>query len=360
MQKLTVSIPAEKVSYPLFIGKNLVENIKNLFDLKKYSSIFIISDTKVAPLFSKKILSVLNSKILLLEPGENAKNITNVEKIWKFLKDAGADRKSLQINLGGGSLTDMAGFAASTYMRGIDFIQIPTTLLSMVDASVGGKVGIDFDTVKNLIGSFNQPVGVIIDINTLKSLPEREFNAGFAEIIKHGLIYNKNYFNLVISKKPDEFSDTELEKIIYTSLKIKSEIVSKDEKESSNRKLLNFGHTIGHAIESISLQTKSPLLHGEAISIGIILESKISELVGNINNTEYQQIKNALINAGLPYIYEKININEILEKIKNDKKSEKGTIKWTLLKKIGQAIINQDVSQSEIIKAFKKVYGFTN
>lgn len=351
-----------KSTFPIYIGNNLIDKINTFFNLEKYSSVFIITDSIIKTLFAKKLMRLTKKEtnIVSVAPGEKHKNIETVQQIWNQMLQLNGDRKSLVLDIGGGVITDMGGFTASTYMRGIDFIQIPTTLLSMVDASVGGKVGIDFADIKNLIGSFNQPIGVIIDIDFLKTLPEREFNAGFAEIIKHGLIYDKKYFNFVTSKKPKDFSDQEIAKIIFRSCQIKSDIVSKDEKESGIRKLLNFGHTIGHAIESLSLETNNSLLHGEAINIGMLVETKISQLVGNMSESEYQQIKKVLINTNLPIEYKNIDINNVLKKIKKDKKSESGNIQWTLLKNIGYALINQSVSEEQIKNAFKKVYEFKN
>lgn len=350
------------LDYPVFIGSNLVKQVSVLFNLQKYSQVFIITDRTIGPALSEEITKNIRNEtnIITVEAGEKHKNIETVQQIWGKLSELNGDRKSLVLNMGGGVITDMGGFAASAFMRGLDFIQIPTTLLSMVDASVGGKVGIDFAGIKNLIGAFNQPIGVLIDITTLKTLPEREFNSGFAEIVKHGLIYDKKYFDFVTSKKPNDFSDEEIIEIIFRSCQIKSAIVSADEKESGARKLLNFGHTIGHAIESLSLETDNPLLHGEAISIGMLIEAKISQLVGNIDESQYQQIKKILINTKLPIEYKNTDINDVLKKIKKDKKSEKGLIQWTLLESIGRAIINQNIPEGQIKKAFKEVYGFTD
>lgn len=354
MYTLPINIKSTaKLAYPIYIGNDIFGKIFSLFNLSQYSKIVIITDKAVDKILSQKLQQQLKIKsfVLVIDSGEKAKNIQTLQQIWHELLKIGCDRKSLVINLGGGVITDMGGFAASTFMRGVDFLQIPTTLLSMVDASVGGKVGIDFADVKNLLGSFNQPIGVIIDINTLKSLPKREFNSGFAEIIKHGLISDKDYFDFVTSKKPDEFLPQELEEIIYKSCQIKSTVVSQDEKENGLRKILNFGHTIGHAIESLSLKTDKPLLHGEAVSIGMVAEAKISQLIGNISESDFQQIKKVLGDSGLPIKTDISGIDHIMEKITHDKKSEKGQVNWTLLKKIGEGVINQQVSSEIVVEA---------
>ncbi|HSA84312.1 MAG TPA: 3-dehydroquinate synthase, partial [Patescibacteria group bacterium] len=278
MKILTINIPTAQKQYPILIGNELIGNLTNHIDINNYSRIFIVTDNIVAPLFLKKLLQTLpeGTAAITLSSGEKEKNIVTVGKIWSAMKENNLDRKSLVINLGGGVIGDMGGFAASTYMRGIDFLQIPTTLLSQIDASVGGKTGVDFAGIKNLVGSFQQPIGVIIDTQTLKTLPKREFLSGFGEMIKHGLIADKTYFELVTSKQPQSFSQEELINLIARSCEIKKTIVEQDETENGLRKLLNFGHTIGHAIESLSLETEMPLLHGEAVAIGMVAEAKVA------------------------------------------------------------------------------------
>ena len=239
-------------------------------------------------------------------------------------------------------------------MRGIDFIQIPTTLLSQVDASVGGKTGVNFLGFKNLIGTFSQPKAVIIDINTLSSLPKREYISGFGEIIKHAIILDKEYFKFVISKKTLDFTKDDLVKIIEKSCLLKASVIEKDEKEKDYRKILNFGHTIGHAIESLSQETKSPLLHGEAISIGMAKESYLANLAGLLSSTDYKIVYNSLQKAELPINYPKnIQTEKIYDKIIKDKKNQKGKILWTLIKEIGDPIIDQEIDKSIILKTIK-------
>lgn len=331
--------------YKVFIGANLLNSLEDILDLKIYSKIIVITDDKIPSHFLE------NFEKISISSGEENKTIETVKEIWEQLIKLGADRKTLVINLGGGVIGDMGGFAAATYMRGIKFLQVPTTLLSSVDASVGGKVGIDFAGVKNLIGSFNQPIGVIVDVNTFKSLPDREFISGFGEIIKHGIIADPEYFKLVTSKKPREFSEVELIEIIKKSCQIKADIISDDEKEAGSRKLLNFGHTLGHALESFSLTTSNPLLHGEAVSIGMVGEAKISQELGLIDESLVNSIREALRNSGLPVAY-KLSENEtILMLISKDKKAESGKVNWTLINNLGEAIINQKVEDLKILNA---------
>lgn len=341
--------------YKISIGSNLLGKISSIYHLSPYSKIFIITDQNIASLFLKKIEDLqVETASIVLPSGEKEKNIESIQKIWKAMHNAQCDRKSLVINLGGGVICDMGGFAASTYMRGIDFLNIPTTLLAQVDASVGGKTGINFTGIKNLIGTFNQPVGVIIDIETLITLPKRKLLSGFAEIIKHGLIKNKKYFEKVTAKHPLKFTQNEMIDIISESCEIKADIIQNDETENNIRKLLNFGHTIGHALEAISLDTPNPLLHGEAISIGMWIEAKISYHLNLLSLSDLQKIKQALLNAELPLSIN-VKINEVLKKIKSDKKNTKGKINFTLLNRIGSALYNQNLPQDIVVKSLKNI-----
>jgi 3-dehydroquinate synthase len=353
MKQLQLIINNQSKHYSIVIGQNIFGNIKEVIDLQKYSKVLCLTDENIAPHFLDKLLDNLpnNKSSIILPPGENTKNIETVQKIWTEMKDNKLDRKSLVINLGGGVIGDMGGFAAATYMRGIDFLQIPTTLLSQIDSSVGGKTGIDFAGIKNLVGTFNQPIAVLIDIQTLQTLPERELISGFAEMIKHGLIVDAGYFERVTSKKPDEFSQEELIDLIARSCEIKKEIVETDETEKGQRKLLNFGHTIGHAIESLSLETDTPLLHGEAVSIGMLAEAKISQLQNLISEEDVQKIQHTLTSAGLPISVSDLQTQKVLEKMQSDKKNEQGKINFTLLSGIGNATINQNVPDESIAQA---------
>src|SRR5258708_761078 len=318
MKKVTITLPlTEKKSYTIYVGTNLLETITTIFDFSQYSRLFIITDETIKPLFLERLQKNLpvHSHSLVLPSGEKAKTIKSITKIWAAMQDAKLDRKSLVLNLGGGVISDMGGFGAATFMRGVDFINIPTTLLAQVDATIGGKTGFDFGGVKNLIGNFTQPKAVIIDVTTLQTLPQRAFLAGFAEIIKHGMILNKDYFKKVTSKKPLEFTETELIDIIKESCEIKATIIEKDEKEGNKRKILNFGHTIGHAVEALSLETQNPLLHGEAISIGMTIESQIAAQSGLLRETTVQLIKEKLQATGLPVTLPKFEREMIIDKM---------------------------------------------
>lgn len=356
MKNITIKIPNKQKDYQILIGSGLINKISIILNIKKYSKVFVVTDKNLEAILSKKLIQDLpsNTDYIVLPVGEKEKNISNVQKIWMQMYKTKCDRKCLVINLGGGVINDIGGFVASTYMRGVKFVNIPTTLLAQVDASVGGKLGFDFAGVKNLIGTFDQPIAVIIDIDTLSSLPNREFLSGFAEIIKHGAIKDKKYFDKVTSKHPLKFTKDELTDIITSSVQIKADIVEGDETENATRKILNFGHTVGHAVESLSLETQTPLLHGEAISIGMMAEARISFLLKTLSVNDLKFIERSLVNAGLPISIPNMKTKAIIKKMHSDKKNVGGRINFTLLQKIGSAIINQTVPPTIIKQALNE------
>lgn len=325
----------------------------SFFDFNSFSKIFILTDENIAKHWLGEIKRKIKKETIdiVINSGEKEKNIKTALFIWKKMIEAKADRNSLLINLGGGVILDLGGFTASVFMRGINFINIPTTLLAMVDACIGGKTGINFYGIKNIIGSFAYPKKIIIDINFLTTLPKRYFLEGWAEIIKHGIIAGGDYFSLLTRKNPVDYSDTELEKIITKSIEIKLNIVLKDPNERGLRKILNFGHTLGHAFESLFLRRKNFLLHGEAVALGMIGESYLSYILGYLSMSDFLKIKNAINNAGLP---EKINLKKsYLEKIFKiisfDKKNLNGKILFSLPKKIGKVDYNIEVPKELIV-----------
>lgn len=339
----------------IIVGKNLLSKINKLIDLSKVSKIVVLTDENIPkPLIDKIEESVKNEVVkIIISSGEKEKNIETVKKIWKKMFDEGLDRQSLIINLGGGVICDMGGFVASTFMRGIDFLNVPTTLLSQVDAGIGGKTGIDFIDIKNGIGIFKDPIGTIIDVETLKTLPKRELVAAFGEIIKHGVISGREYFDLVTSKKPEEFDRNELIKIIKRSIKIKSDIVKKDPKEVGFRKILNFGHTIGHAVESLSWRTNKPLLHGEAVAIGMMMESRLAKDLGFLSKKNLEIIERSINNLGLISDTSSFKIPNIITMILSDKKNIKGEILMSLPKRIGKVFPNIKISKDQLQKTLE-------
>ena len=301
----------------------------------KPSTIFILVDenteTNCLPIFLQELETESVIEIIEIESGEENKNIETCTGVWNALTELGADRKSLLINLGGGVITDLGGFVASTFKRGISFINIPTTLLSMVDASVGGKTGVDLGVLKNQIGLFSNPEMVLIDPLYLETVSSRELRSGLAEIIKYGLTYDINLWHKIQTFKGLDLN--ELSSLIHRSIEIKNEVVTEDPKEAGIRKVLNFGHTLGHAIESYFLESedKENLTHGEAIAIGMITEIFISQKLFNFPVNQVDNIKGVILN-----IYEKVVIKPedytgIMELLIHDKKNVGGQVNFVLL-----------------------------
>ncbi len=343
-------------NYLVHFNENGYQELNAHLTANKYSNIFIIVDSNTNELCLPKLLPYLETEftieIVEFEPGEHNKNIETCIQIWNVLTELGGDRKSLVINLGGGVVTDLGGFVASTFKRGVDFINIPTTLLSMVDASVGGKTGVDLGNLKNQIGVINVPQMVLIDTQYLETVPQNEMRSGLAEMLKHGLIYDKKYWEKFLDLKAIDFVD--FDELIYRSVEIKNEIVIQDPTEKNIRRALNFGHTLGHAIESYFLEneTKKTLLHGEAIAVGMILESYISLHKNLISEQEYHQIKTTLKAIYDDIVFEENDIEPVLKLLIHDKKNEYGNIQFALIEGIGKIKINQSVENELILKAF--------
>lgn len=343
-------------NYPIHFNEKGYEALNLHLKENKYSNLFIIVDSNTnefcLPKFLPLIETDLTIEIIEFENGEENKNIETCVQIWNVLTELGADRKTLIINLGGGVVTDLGGFVASTFKRGVDFIHVPTTLLSMVDASVGGKNGVDLGNLKNQIGVINTPNMVIIDTQYLETLPQNEMRSGLAEMLKHGLIYDKAYWEQFLDLKAIDFAD--FDELIYRSVAIKNEIVSQDPTEKNIRKSLNFGHTLGHAIESYFLENenKTTLLHGEAIAVGMILESYISLDKQLISEEEYKLIKTTIKSIFDNVTFFENDIDPILELLIHDKKNEYGTIQFALIEGIGKIKINQSVENELILRAF--------
>lgn len=330
----------------IIIKQNLINNINNFIDLSKFSKVAVLTDENLINCGWLDKLQI--NSIIKIKSGEINKNLETVSHIWQQMSELQMDRKSLLINLGGGVVCDLGGFCASTYMRGIKFIQIPTTLLSQVDASVGGKTGFDFNGVKNLIGTFTEPEMVLIDSNTLTTLPKREYVSGLAEVIKYGIIYDVEFFEYLKNGNIDN------DYIIKKSCEIKEKVVLEDFKEGGLRKILNFGHTIGHSIESLSLETKNLLLHGEAVAIGMIAESYIAKEIGNLTNEEYELIKNVIKQYDLPVVYNS-DLEEIFLMLFKDKKNTSGKIKWVLPNGIGKCVYDVEVDGDIVKMAIRSI-----
>ena len=337
--------------------------LKTIIDQQKYSKIFVFADTNTAelciPIFRNFLDDLEDFDIIETDPGEENKNIDFCIGIWKTLLDFGADRKCLMINLGGGVITDMGGFVASTYKRGIDFINIPTTLLSQVDASVGGKTGIDIDNVKNMVGTFSLPQAVFIESVFLDTLSPREKLSGFAEMIKHGLIADAAYYEELKEVDYRNISS----KAVYRSVQIKNEVVTADPLEKGLRKILNFGHTIGHAVESYALsKDKKPLTHGEAIAIGMVCEGFLSAKYCNLTEDELKDLTKYISSIYPKYTIKEKSFDALLSLMQSDKKNEEGHILFSLLEKIGHCTFNCKVTDKDIKESllyYNTIYGAT-
>ncbi len=338
--------------------ENLAEKVESLYG--KERKICIITDSNVGPLYADVVKSELQkcskkTVVLTLPAGEENKNLDNVKKAYEFLICEKFDRKDVLVALGGGVIGDMTGFIAATYLRGIDFIQIPTTLLAQCDSSIGGKTGVDFDSYKNMVGAFHMPKLVYMNIETLSTLDERQFFAGFAEVMKHGLIKDEAFYVWLIDHLY-EISDKNipvLQEMVYRSCIIKKMVVEKDPLEQGERALLNFGHTIGHAIEKAK---NFELLHGECVALGAVAAAYISWKKDMIKMEDYYEIRDMFVPFNLPITVDNIDPKEVLNLTKSDKKMDAGTIKFVLLKKIGKAVVDMTVTDEEILNAVNEIY----
>ena len=344
-------------NYSVYFDSKGYETLAEMLKPSHYSKIFILVDENTSqyclPNLLNNLATEIEIEIIELEVGEIHKNIATCTEVWGALSDLGGDRKSILINLGGGVISDLGGFVACTFKRGIDFINIPTTLLSMVDASIGGKNGVDLGNLKNQIGIIREPKAVIVDTLFLNTLPQNEMRSGLAEMLKHGLIFDKKYWDKF--KYLKDLHKDDLNKLIHQSIHIKNTIVCEDLTENGIRKSLNFGHTLGHAIESYFLENdnKTSLLHGEAIAVGMILESYISREKELLTNEEYQEIKYIINDIFERVEFSQIDIEKIIELLIFDKKNEFGKVQFALLDGIGKIKINQESDNELIYKAFE-------
>lgn len=344
-------------TYSIFFNNEGYSYLSDLLNSNNYSKIFVLVDENTSqhclPNFLANLATEVEIEIIEIENGEEHKNIETCLQLWHALTELGGDRKSILINLGGGVVTDLGGFVACTFKRGIDFINIPTTLLSMVDASIGGKNGVDLGKLKNQVGIIKEPKAVVVISSFLETLPQVEMRSGLAEMLKHGLIFDKDYWNKF--KNLSSLSSEDLEALIHESIVIKNKIVSEDLTENGIRKALNFGHTLGHAIESYFLEneTKTKLLHGEAIAIGMILESYISMKKNLLSREEYFEIKYILKDIYETIPFDENDIEKIIELLIYDKKNEFGKIQFALLDSIGKVKINEEADNKMIHEAFE-------
>lgn len=359
MEKLVVNYD-EKPCYSIMLTTGF-QNLKEmLLPLEIMSrKVCVITDSNVGELYLEEVKSILSDccKEVIsytFPAGEESKNLDVISKMYETMIEAKMDRNDLMVALGGGVVGDMTGFAAATYLRGIRFVQIPTTLLSMVDSSIGGKTGVDYKAYKNMVGAFHQPSAVYMNLCTLKTLTKEQYRSGMGEIIKHALIKDKNYYTWLNSNQEAILlRDMEVVKtMVSRSLKIKREVVEHDPKERGERALLNFGHTLGHAIEK---HMNFAMYHGDCVAIGIVAASYLSLQRNLIALEEFESIKQMLINFTLPITIEGLNPMDVVLTTKSDKKMEAGKIKFILLKNVGTAYIDMTVTEEDMLKALQAV-----
>jgi 3-dehydroquinate synthase len=349
----TLKVELANRSYPIHIGRNLISDASLILPYLKRPHVAIVTNTTVAPLYLAKLtqtLEIAGVKVIpiILPDGEAYKNTETLNTIYDVLLQNRCERSTTLIALGGGVIGDLTGYAAATYLRGVPFIQIPTTLLSQVDSSVGGKTGINHPLGKNMIGAFYQPQLVLADIDTLQTLPPREFSAGVAEVIKYGLIRDADFFDWleVNMAKLMELDEQVLSEAIYRSCQNKADVVAKDEHEQGERALLNLGHTFGHAIENA--MGYGVWLHGEAVAAGTIMAADLSQRMAWLTSNEVTRIKNSLVAANLPINPPDLGATKYLDLMGLDKKVENGKIRLVLQQGIGKAVITSDYDAEKL------------
>jgi len=340
-----------KINSKIIFSRNPEQKLLKWIENYTPEKVFLATEETVNDLWISKSEDFLKSnsiKKVVIPAGEKNKKIESVAKIWEFLSKNGGDRKSLLINIGGGMLTDLAGFAATTFKRGIDFLNVPTTLLSQVDASVGGKTGINFGGFKNEIGTFKEPVAVIINTDFLKTIDSENFISGFAEMIKHGLINSPKHLEELEKYNLENIDYDHLQEIISHSVQVKEYFVANDPTEKNIRKALNFGHTIGHAFESYAWKQNRPIQHGYAVAYGMIAELFLSVQYCKFPLKDFEHLTNWLINMYGKFQIKENDFDSLFELMTHDKKNEAGRINFTLLSEIGKIEINQNCERDLI------------
>lgn len=360
IDKLIVNQADGRPLYPIYLEDSF-EGLPALLHSIQATNrkICLVTEANVEPLYAGEVKGLLEREGFFcvsfsFAAGEASKNLDTVSSLYEFLIHHSFDRNDILLALGGGVTGDLTGFAAATYLRGIRFIGMPTSLLSMVDSSIGGKTGVDYKAYKNMVGAFYQPTAVYINVSTLNTLPERELLAGMGEVIKHGCILDKQYFDF-LEENADKILAKEsgvLKEMIYQSLCIKRGVVERDPKEKGERALLNFGHTIGHAVEKMN---EFRLLHGECVSVGMIAAAKLSVLKGTFSVEEEIRLKAILDRYGMLTEISDLNKEEFLSVCHRDKKADGSKIKFVLLRKLGEAYMDTEITDEKIWTAFRAI-----
>ena len=353
----TVNVNLGENSYKIFIGEKIFDEAEKFISQSNFTKILIVTDKNVLKNCAESFTKNLHGdfEIFAIDAGETSKTLHEAEKIYTKAIEFGLDRKSLIIALGGGVVGDLAGFVAATYLRGVPFIQIPTSLLAQVDSSVGGKTAVNHALGKNLIGAFYQPKAVFIDLETLQTLPEREIKSGLGEVVKYGIISDESFF-AYLENNAEKILNRDAEvmaKIVKRSCEIKAEVVGSDEREAGLRRILNFGHTLAHAIEEETHYEK--YRHGEAVAVGMLGAAYISEQLGKISAAEVNRLKNLLERLNLMTHCEGCDVDKMYSATFRDKKVLNGKINWVLMKKFGEVEITSDVPENIVKNALKLV-----
>jgi 3-dehydroquinate synthase len=360
MRTITVNLDSRRYDIVIETGSFFKLGL-SIEQVLKTKTIGIVSDTTVWSLYGSQLTEIFNKQgfktsTFLIQPGESSKTINEVIRLCREFIQAGLDRGTAIIAFGGGVVGDIAGFAAALFLRGVDFVQVPTTLLADCDSSVGGKVGVNLDGAKNLIGTFYQPKQVIIDPVVLKTLPQRELIAGLAETIKTGLIRDPELYQIIFDHLGEIQTVSSLDIIsdcIYRSISVKSEIISRDEKESGLRRILNFGHTVGHSLEGVL--GSNIILHGEAVLLGMFTAIEISYAKNILHKADYKRIYNDLLRLPVSVDITFISYKQLASYIKKDKKMADGRLNFVVLESIGNAYCSQEVTEGDIEQAFKSI-----
>ena len=359
IESTTIQTP----NYSILLGVNAGSSLDAFLEANSYSKLFVLMDENAYEhcysVLSDESENLSDAELLVIDSGEENKSVEIAAHLWESLMDGDADRHSLLINLGGGIISDLGGFVASTFNRGMDFINIPTTLLSMVDASIGGKTGINLGNYKNQVGLFSEPKQIIIDTQFLETLPQEQILSGFAEMLKHGLIEDAKYWEAL--SKIRCLDPIFLIQHIEKSIQIKKQIVDQDPTEKGLRKVLNYGHSIGHAVESFFIDSKTPVLHGEAVAVGLLAEAYLSVEILNLPIEHLNEIEQN-IRLHFDHIrFDESQIEAMADLVMHDKKKEGTHLNFSLLKKIGQCEINEEVTKQQILNSLKYViHGFSN
>lgn len=351
-------------SYPIYIDQGLIARTGQLIrDRGLDGKVLVVTNPTVAKWYGEPLLRSLTgsgftAELVMVPDGETTKSLEEASRLYDYLVTGKYDRHSLLLALGGGVIGDLAGFVAATYMRGVGFIQIPTTLLAQVDSSIGGKVAVNHPQGKNLIGSFYQPSLVIADVEALQTLPQRELTSGMAEVIKHGVILDENYFRFLSGELPQiRLADPQIMTwIVSGSCRIKAAIVAGDERESGSRALLNFGHTVGHALESVTHYTR--FKHGEAIAVGMLAAIEIAAAMEILEEPDLgDRLAGVFTELGLPTNLTDLPTVPICEAIRMDKKAVSGQVRWILPRRLGEAVISGDVPEKLVKQVLQKMGG---